>query len=95
MVRQLKRASGVRLFLHRDGDGKKEAPTLMGIRPSDTNSSSNDTAAREPEEVCMLHFQGPKSKQLIMPFDAFLEGGSGNVGRKEGEEGGEEEFVLP
>ena len=104
VVRQAKRASGLRLFLRSDdkhSDGT--LPTLMGIRPvdrsinSNSSSSSSDytvavASAQEPEEVCMLHFQGPKSKQLIKPFNAFLEGGSGNVKK---EEGGREEFVLP
>lgn len=88
VVRQAKRASGLRLFL-RDYNSKQDVapPTLMGIRPA-----ANGTAtAAEPEEVCLLHFQGPKSKELIVPFEAFMEGGSaGGSGKKE-----EEFFVLP
>lgn len=90
VVRQAKRASGLRLFLRDYNNNNQQdgaPPTLMGIRPA-----TNETApASEPEEVCMLHFQGPKSKELIVPFEAFLEdGGAGGGDKKK-----EEFFVLP
>lgn len=106
MVRQARKASGTRLFLRRDAAAahddeqhKKNGtmpvlPTLMGIRPSNGNGNGNGTQQHEPEPVGLLHFQGPQSKKLILPFDAFLEGGPGNV-KKEGEGKEEEEFVLP
>lgn len=102
VVRQAKRASGLRLFLrpndHDDGnnDNNSQAamPTLMGIRPGGggdetaTATEMEEGTGTAAAEVCMLHFQGPKSKELIVPFEAFLEGGAGAK-----EEAAE--FVLP
>lgn len=96
-MRQAKRASGLRLFLrpneHDDGNNNQTGmPTLMGIRPGGGDETATGTEMDEgpgtAEEVCMLHFQGPKSKELIVPFEAFLEGGTG--AKKEADE-----FVLP
>lgn len=101
VARQAKRASGLRLFLrpndHDDGNNVKSQtvmPTLMGIRPggggneTGTVKEVDEGTSTAAEEVCMLHFQGPKSKELIVPFEAFLEG---SAGAKEGHD----EFVLP
>ena len=103
VVRQAKRAPGLRLFLrpndHDDNnnDNNKQTvmPTLMGIRPGGGGNETatatemeQGTGTAAAEEVCMLHFQGPKSKELIVHFEAFLEGGAGAK-----EEAAE--FVLP
>lgn len=105
VVRQAKRASGLRLFLRPNHDNNNDnttaqaMPTLMGIRPDlggGGNGSNNETemddmaAVPDAEEVCMLHFQGPKSKQLIVAFEAFLEGAATDEKKED-----EEDFVLP
>jgi hypothetical protein len=116
VVRQARKASGVRLFLRHNDDGggnngndgggssssnnnnnnNGTMPTLMGIRPPlpSTNQTTAATGEEEAQEVCMIHFQGPGSKKLIFPFELFLEGGSGNAGKEDGD-GEREEFVLP
>ena len=43
---------------------------VMGQLPSTAKGEEH-----EEEEVCLIHFQGPKSKQLIMPFQAFWTAG--------------------
>ena len=74
MVRQARRASGLRLLLTDQQDGAMS--TLMGIPPNNhtaTTDDQTDAPEHEAEEVCLLHFQG-HSKKLIPSFDAFVKG---------------------
>jgi len=117
VVRQARKASGVRFFLRRDDEHHKATdgtaapvPTLMGIRPpgsNATNSTSTSTstsnqaalaeeAGAQGQEVCLVHFQGPGSKKLILPFEAFLEENTTTTTTKpEGKGDQEGTFVLP
>jgi len=54
----------------------------------------------EEQEVCLIHFQGPKGKSIIQPFADFVQQQGGREGRKEvgeGEQTRDEEniFVFP
>ena len=106
VVRQAKRASGLSVRKE-DKTVGGYTHTAMPVRvwgtwPFDANMNvdvgvdANETHTKMGEdggekEVCLLHFQGAKSKELIVPFADFLKG----KGKGEGENGGKSTFVLP
>ena len=78
-----------------DATATATKPTLVGIMPT-AGPAGAPRVTEGPEEVCMVHFQGPQSKKLIAPFREFVERNENKHEEVEEEnKGSREEFVLP
>ncbi|KAM3568459.1 hypothetical protein VYU27_009415 [Nannochloropsis oceanica] len=108
VVRQTKKVPGLWLTV-KDGVGReggvegRRRMVVVGQMPLNSSLGPVEGGREgwgEEQEVCLIHFQGPKGKSIIQPFADFVQQQGGREGRKEvgeGEQtrGGENIFVFP